>query len=105
METPHPERNVKNTQIRSLEKIHIGWFCQTSEASRVKVSQQMMAWSSAAAGPLSFFQIESQHKNMEILEHFMFPFADRIYWYSDLFQLFQQDLALANIAKGIYAYF
>ncbi len=70
--------------------------------SSVKFPQSLMIWaamSSAGVGPLCFLKSTVNAAiYQEILEHFVLPFADKLYGAADF--IFQQDLAPAHTAKG-----
>ncbi len=69
----------------------------------MKFPQSVMIWaamSSAGVGPLCFLKSTVYQ---EILEHFMLPFADKLYGDADF--IFQQDLAPAHTAKGTKSWF
>ncbi len=62
------------------------------------------AMSSAGVGPLCFLKSTVNAAiYQEILEHFMFPSADKLYGDADF--IFQQDLAPAHTAKGTKSWF
>ncbi len=62
------------------------------------------AMSSAGVGPLCFLKSTVNAAiYQEILEHFMLPFADKLYGDADF--IFQQDLAPAHTAKGTKSWF
>ncbi len=75
--------------------------------SSVKFPQSVMIWaamSSAGVGPLCFLKSTVNAAiYQEILEHFMFPSADKLYGDADF--IFQQDLAPAHTAKGTKSWF
>ncbi len=75
--------------------------------SSVKFPQSVMIWaamSSAGVGPLCFLKSTVNAAiYQEILEHFMLPSADKLYWDADF--IFQQDLAPAHTAKGTKSWF
>ncbi len=75
--------------------------------SSVKFPQSVMIWaamSSAGVGPLCFLKSTVNAAiYQEILEHFMLPSADKLYWEADF--IFQQDLAPAHTAKGTKSWF
>ncbi len=70
--------------------------------SSVKFPQSVMIWaamSSAGVGPLCFLKSRVNAAiYQEMLEHFMFSSADKLYGDADL--IFQQDLAPAHTVKG-----
>ncbi len=73
--------------------------------SSVKFPQSVMIWavmSSAGVGPLCFLKSNAAIYQ-EILEHFMLPYADKLYGDADF--IFQQDLAPAHTAKGTKSWF
>ncbi len=60
--------------------------------------------SSAGVGPLCFLMSTVNAAiYQDILEHFMFPSADKLY--GDAEFIFQQDLAPAHTAKGTKSWF
>ncbi len=62
------------------------------------------AMSSAGVGPLCFLKSTVNPAiYQEILEHFMFPSADKLYGDADF--IFHQDLAPAHTAKGAKSWF
>ncbi len=62
------------------------------------------AMSSAGVCPLCFLKSTvNADIYQDILEHFMFPSADKLYGDADL--IFQQDLAPAHTAKGTKSWF
>ncbi len=62
------------------------------------------AMSSAGVGPLCFLKSTVNAAiYQDILEHFMFPSADKLYGDADF--IFQQDLAPAYTAKGTKSWF
>ncbi len=75
--------------------------------SSVKFPQSVMIWaavSSAGVGPLCFLKSTvNTAVYQDILEHFMLPSADQLYWDADF--IFQQDLAPAHTAKGTKSWF
>ncbi len=75
--------------------------------SSVKFPQSVMicaAMSSAGVGPLCFLKSTvNTAVYQDILEHFMPPFADKLYRDADL--IFQQNLAPAHTAKGTKSWF
>ncbi len=75
--------------------------------SSVKFPQSVMIWaamSSAGVGPLCFLKSTVNSAiYQEMLEHFMFPSADKLYEDADF--IFQQDLAPAHTAKGTKSWF
>ncbi len=75
--------------------------------SSVKFPQSVMIWaamSSAGVGPLCFLKSTvNAAVYQDILEHFMFPSADKLYGVSDF--IFQQDLAPVHTAKGTKSLF
>ncbi len=75
--------------------------------SSVKFPQSVMVWaamSSAGAGPLCFLKSTVNAAiYQDILEHFMFPSADKLYRDADF--IFQQNLAPAHTAKGTKSWF
>ncbi len=75
--------------------------------SSVKFPQSVMIWaamSSAGVGPLCFLKSTVNAAiYQEILEHFMLPYADKLYGDADF--IFQQDLAPAHTAKGTKSWF
>ncbi len=75
--------------------------------SSVKFPQSVMIWaamSSAGVGPLCFLKSTvNAAVYQDILEHFMLPFADKLYGEADFIS--QQDLAPANTAKGTKSWF
>ncbi len=50
-----------------------------------------------------FSEVHNAAIYQQILEHFMLPSADKLYWDADL--IFQQDLAPAHTAKGTKSWF
>ncbi len=72
----------------------------------MKFPQSVMIWaamSSAGVGPLCFLKSTVNAAiYQEILEHFMFPSADKIYGDADIFH---QDLAPAHNANGTKSWF
>ncbi len=80
-------------------RIHVTW-------SPVWSFQSVMIWaaiSSAGVGPLCFLKPVNAAIYQDILEHFMLPFADKLYGDADF--IFQQDLAPAHTAKGTKSWF
>ncbi len=76
--------------------------------SSVKFSQSVMIWaamsSAGVVGPLCFLKSTVNTAiYQEMLEHFMFPSADKLYGDADF--IFQQDLAPAHTAKGTKSWF
>ncbi len=73
----------------------------------MKFPQSVMIWaamSSAGVGPLCFLKSTVNAViYQEILEHFMFPSADKLYGEADF--IFQQDLAPVHTAKGTKSLF
>ncbi len=75
--------------------------------SSVKFPQSVMIWavmSSAGVGPLCFLKSTVNAAiYQDILEHFMLPYADKLYGDADF--IFQQDLAPAHTAEGTKSWF
>ncbi len=75
--------------------------------SSVKFPQSVMIWaamSSAGVDPLCFLKSTVNAAiYQDILEHFMLPFADKLYGDADF--IFEQDLAPAHTAKGTKSWF
>ncbi len=73
----------------------------------MKFPQSVMIWaamSPTAVGPLCFLNSTVNAAIYQvILEHFMLPFAEKLYGDADL--IFQQDLAPAHTVKGPKSWF
>ncbi len=73
----------------------------------MKFPQSVMVWaamSSTGVGPLCFLKSKVNAAiYQEIFEHFILPFADKLYGDADF--IFQQDLAPAHTTKGTKRWF